>query len=98
MQRSNQMQWGGLAAMGGGFLWALTPLREPLLGGEFPEHPVFRPYNIVLLGITILLTMGLLAVSIIARSCTRISGNSIPVCCRQYRTTLTLRRADNLRA
>ncbi len=62
MQKSNQIQWGGLAGMVGGFLWALTPLREPLLGGEFPEHPVFRPYNIALLGITILLTLGLLAV------------------------------------
>ncbi len=27
---------GGLAGMAGGALWALTPLRQPLLGGGFP--------------------------------------------------------------
>jgi hypothetical protein len=52
---------GGLASMAGGALWALTPLREPLLGGRFPEDPVFRPYNLVLLVIAALLTVGLWA-------------------------------------
>jgi hypothetical protein len=52
---------GGLAGMVGGALWALTPLRQPLLGGRFPEHPVFRPYNLVLLVIALLLAAGLLA-------------------------------------
>jgi hypothetical protein len=52
---------GGLAGMAGGVLWALTPLRQPLLGGRFPEHPVFRPYNLVLLVIAFLLSAGLLA-------------------------------------
>src|SRR5215212_9869862 len=52
---------GGLASMVGGALWALTPLREPLLGGRFPEDPVFRPYNLVLLVITVLLAWGLWA-------------------------------------
>ena len=47
--------------MVGGALWALTPLREPLFGGRFPEHPVFRPYNIVLVVIALLLGLGLLA-------------------------------------
>jgi hypothetical protein len=32
----------------GGVLWALTPLREPLLGGRFPGELAFRPYNLVL--------------------------------------------------
>ncbi len=52
---------GGLAGMVGGALWALTPLREPLLGGRFPEHPVFRPYNLFLLVVAVLLIAGLLA-------------------------------------
>lgn len=52
---------GGLAAIVGGALWAITPLREPLLGGRFPGHPVFRPYNLVLVVIAVLLAMGLLA-------------------------------------
>lgn len=52
---------GGVASMVGGALWALTPLREPLLGGRVPEHPVFRPYNLVLLVITVLLAVGLSA-------------------------------------
>ena len=52
---------GGLAGMVGGALWALTPLRQPLLGGRFPEHPVFRPYNLALLVIVVLLAAGLLA-------------------------------------
>lgn len=47
--------------MVGGALWAVTPLREPLMGGRFPEHPVFRPYNFVLVVIVILLILGLLA-------------------------------------
>jgi hypothetical protein len=49
------------AGMAGGALWALTPLRQPLLGGRFPEHPVFRPYNLALLVIAVLLAAGLLA-------------------------------------
>ena len=44
-----------------GALWALTPLREPLFGGRFPEHPVFRPYNLVLVVIAVLLIVGRLA-------------------------------------
>jgi len=52
---------GGLAGMAGGVLWALTPLRQPLLGGRLPEHPVFRPYNLLLLVIAFLLAAGLLA-------------------------------------
>ncbi len=47
--------------MVGGALWALTPLREPLFGGRSPEHPVFRPYNFVLVVIAVLLIVGLLA-------------------------------------
>ncbi len=47
--------------MVGGALWALTPLREPLLGGRFPGDPVFRPYNLVIAVIAVLLTVGLLA-------------------------------------
>ena len=58
---STSIRWGGLASMVGGALWALTPLREPLFGGRFPEHPVFRPYNIVLVVIALLLSLGLLA-------------------------------------
>lgn len=54
-------RWGGLAGVIGGLLWAVTPLREPLLGGRFPEHPVFRPYNFVLLIIAVLLALGLSA-------------------------------------
>ena len=49
---------GGLAGMVGGALWALTPLREPLLGGRFPEDPFFRPYNLVLLAIPDLVPPG----------------------------------------
>lgn len=62
MLSSNRNAWGGLASMVGGALWALTPLREPMIGGRFPEHPVFRPYNIALLVIAVLLTFGLVAV------------------------------------
>jgi hypothetical protein len=58
---STSIRWGGLASMVGGVLWALTPLREPLVGGRFREHPVFRPYNIVLVVIALLLSLGLLA-------------------------------------
>lgn len=50
-----------MAGMVGGTLWALTPLREPILGGRFPGDPVFRPYNLVLLVIAVLLFVGLLA-------------------------------------
>lgn len=58
---SSFIRWGGMAAMVGGVLWALTPLREPFLGGRFPGHPVFRPYNLVLVCIAVLLAVGLLA-------------------------------------
>lgn len=55
-------RWGGLAAMVGGVLWAVTPLRESVLGGgALPGHPVFRPYNLALMVIAALLTAGLLA-------------------------------------
>ena len=62
MQSSNLSRWGGLASMVGGALWAVTPLREPMLGGRLPEHPVFRPYNMALVVIGVLLTVGLFAV------------------------------------
>ena len=52
---------GGIAGMVGGALWALTPLREPLLGGRFPEDPVFRPYNLFLIVVAVLLMAGLMA-------------------------------------
>ena len=58
---SGLIRQGGLAGMVGGTLWAPTPLRQPLLGGRFPEHPVFRPYNLTLLVIVVLLAAGLLA-------------------------------------
>jgi hypothetical protein len=58
---SGLVKWGGLASVVGGALWAVTPLREPTLGGRFPRHPVFRPYNLLLVVIAILLTVGLLA-------------------------------------
>ena len=58
---SGLIRQGGLAGMVGGTLWAPTPLRQPLLGGRFPEHPVFRPYNLALLVIVVLLAAGLLA-------------------------------------
>lgn len=61
MSTSGFVRWGGLASMAGGVLWAITPLREPLLGGRFPEHPVFRPYNVVIVVIVVLLAVGLLA-------------------------------------
>jgi hypothetical protein len=58
---SGLVKWGGLASVVGGALWAVTPLREPIVGGRFPGHPVFRPYNLLLLVIAVLLTVGLLA-------------------------------------
>ena len=58
---SGLVKWGGLASVVGGALWAVTPLREPTLGGRFPGHPVFRPYNLLLVVIAVLLTVGLLA-------------------------------------
>ena len=58
---TNWTRMGGLAAMVGGALWALTPLREPVFGGgRYAEHPVFRPYNAALLLIAVLLIVGLL--------------------------------------
>lgn len=55
-------RWGGLAAILGGVLWAVTPLREAVLGGGgLPGDPVFRPYNLALLAIAVLLAVGLLA-------------------------------------
>jgi hypothetical protein len=55
-------KWGGIAAMLGGALWALTPLRQNVFGGgRFPESPIFRPYNFVVEVITILLIVGLVA-------------------------------------
>ncbi len=61
MASTTLIRWGGLAGMAGGALWALTPLREPLFGGRFPEDPAFRPYNLVLLVIAALLAAGLWA-------------------------------------
>ena len=59
---SNLGRWGGLAAVVGGALWAVTPLRESVLGGgRFPDHPAFRPYNLALIFIAMLLAVGLLA-------------------------------------
>lgn len=55
-------KWGGIAAMLGGALWALTPLRQDVFGGgRFPESPIFRPFNFVVEVITILLIVGLVA-------------------------------------
>jgi hypothetical protein len=60
MASSGLLRWGGLAAMLGGVLWALTPLRQDVFGGgRIPGDPVFRPYNFVILVIAVLLTMGL---------------------------------------
>ena len=61
MSFSSFIRWGSLAGIVGGVLWAVTPLREPLLGGELPGHPVFRPYNFALVVIAVLLALGLLA-------------------------------------
>lgn len=61
MSSSGWIRWAGLAAMVGGTLWAITPLREPILGGRFPGHPVFRPYNFVIVVVAVLLIIGLLA-------------------------------------
>jgi hypothetical protein len=53
-------RWGGIAAMLGGALWTLTPLRQEIFGGgRFPESPIFRPYNFVVEVITMLLIVGL---------------------------------------
>ena len=64
MSSSGLIRWGGLAGLVDGPLWALTPLREPLLGGRFPEDPVFRPYNLALLVITVVLALGLWALGL----------------------------------
>ena len=62
---SGLVRWGGLASVVGGALWALTPLRQPVFGGGgFPGHPVFRPYNFVLLVIAVLFILGLLALHV----------------------------------
>jgi hypothetical protein len=58
------IRWGGLAAMVGAALWAITPLREPILDERFPGHPAFRPYNFVLLVIAVLLIMDLLGLHV----------------------------------
>ncbi len=57
---SNLIRWGGPAMMLGGLLWAVTPLRDVVLGGGgTPDHPVFRPYNVVIGAIAVLLIVGL---------------------------------------
>ncbi len=57
---SSLIRWGGPAMMLGGLLWAVTPLRDVVFGGGgMPDHPVFRPYNVVLSAIAVLLTVGL---------------------------------------
>jgi hypothetical protein len=58
------IRWGGLAAMVGAALWAITLLREPILDERFPGHPAFRPYNFVLLVIAVLLIMDLLGLHV----------------------------------
>lgn len=53
----------GLGAVVGGVLWAVTPLRQPVLGaGSTPDEgvAVFRGYNLLLLLIAVLLTLALL--------------------------------------
>lgn len=60
MSSTNLIRWGGIAAMLGGMLWAITPLRDVFFGGgATPDHPVFRPYNVVLVLVAVLLIMGL---------------------------------------
>lgn len=52
-----------LATGTGGVLWALTPLRQPLFGaGDTPEQGVgvFRGYNLLIVAIVALMTVGLL--------------------------------------
>lgn len=57
---SNLTRWGGPAGMLGGLLWAITPLRDVVFGGgATPDHPVFRPYNVVLILIAALLIVSL---------------------------------------
>ncbi len=57
---SNLIRWGGLAAMIGGALWAVTPLRDVVFGGGgTPDHPAFRPYNIIVVAIAVLLIASL---------------------------------------
>lgn len=58
---ANWIRLSGLAAMVGGVLWAVTPLREPVFGGGgLPGDAAFRPYNFVIIVIAILLATGLL--------------------------------------
>lgn len=60
MSSSNLIRWGGTAAMLGGMLWTVAPLRDVVFGGGgMPDHPVFRPYNAVLVAVAALLIMGL---------------------------------------
>lgn len=55
-------KWGEIAAMLGGALWALTPLRQNVFGGgRFRESPIFQPYDFVVEVITMLLIVGLVA-------------------------------------
>jgi hypothetical protein len=59
---SRFIRWGGLAGMLGGLLWAVTPLRDVVFGGGgTSDHPVFRPYNAVLVVVAVLLIMGLVS-------------------------------------
>ncbi len=52
----------GVSAVVGGFLWAVTPLRQPIFdAGRTPDEgeTFFRIYNLVLIAIAILLTIAL---------------------------------------
>jgi Ca2+/Na+ antiporter len=63
MSSPKLIRWGGLAAMVGGVLWALSPIGEDLFGGGgHPQSPAFRPFNLLVEIMSILLIVGLLAV------------------------------------
>ena len=67
----------GAGAVVGGLLWAVTPLRQPVLGaGRTPDEGVlvFRTYNLLLLVIAVLLTLGLLRLPALVRARSRLSG------------------------
>ena len=52
----------GISGMVGGFLWAVTPLRQPIFdAGRTPEEgeTFFRMYNLVIIAIAVLLTIAL---------------------------------------